>query len=157
MLMNCPLSFRDQIERSVDAHRREIRILFLAGPRVREWGFHHPDRWIPWTELEKHPAITNANTAEPDEVTGEMAEAGARCLAETFRLAWHSIHAGRADPYPAWKISGHHNAGRDDYIDLARHMIEAALSARTRARTHSTMKTVPSPPQDTSAGGTDAS
>ena len=25
--------------------------LFVTGPRVREWGFHCPKRWVPWTEF----------------------------------------------------------------------------------------------------------
>jgi hypothetical protein len=42
--------------------------LFLAGPRVREWGFHHPDRWIPWTELSNQPdqAILESDASTRD-------------------------------------------------------------------------------------------
>lgn len=25
--------------------------LFITGPRVREWGFHCPKRWVPWQEF----------------------------------------------------------------------------------------------------------
>ena len=25
--------------------------LFITGPRVREWGFHCPRRWVPWREF----------------------------------------------------------------------------------------------------------
>jgi hypothetical protein len=42
--------------------------LFLAGPRVREWGFHHPDRWIPWTELANQPDDAVEQSAEHNEV-----------------------------------------------------------------------------------------
>lgn len=26
--------------------------LFVTGPKVREWGFHRPDRWVHWTEFD---------------------------------------------------------------------------------------------------------
>lgn len=38
------------------AHRLELTssialTLFLAGPRVREWGWHLPRGWVPWHEI----------------------------------------------------------------------------------------------------------
>lgn len=27
--------------------------LFITGPRVRDWGFHCPSRWVPWQEFTK--------------------------------------------------------------------------------------------------------
>lgn len=38
------------------AHRVELTAgscwsLFITGPRVRDWGFHCPTRWVPWQEF----------------------------------------------------------------------------------------------------------
>lgn len=38
------------------AHRVELTTgpcwtLFITGPRLREWGFHCPKRWVPWREF----------------------------------------------------------------------------------------------------------
>lgn len=38
------------------AHRIELTdgpcwTLFLTGPRYRNWGFHCPNRWVPWQEF----------------------------------------------------------------------------------------------------------
>lgn len=40
------------------AHRVEITngpcwTLFITGPRLRNWGFHCPTRWVPWQEFTK--------------------------------------------------------------------------------------------------------
>jgi hypothetical protein len=40
------------------AHRVELTngscwSLFITGPRVRDWGFHCPTRWVPWQEFTK--------------------------------------------------------------------------------------------------------
>lgn len=32
-------------------HVKESWSLFITGPRVREWGFHCPKGWIPWTQF----------------------------------------------------------------------------------------------------------
>lgn len=36
-------------------HRIQIAVacwsLFITGPRYRAWGFHCPDRWVPWEEF----------------------------------------------------------------------------------------------------------
>jgi len=44
------------------AHRIELRngpctTLFISGPRVRKWGFHCPNGWVPWQKF------TNPNNA----------------------------------------------------------------------------------------------
>jgi hypothetical protein len=28
-----------------------VTTLFITGPRVRDWGFHCPKRWVPWREF----------------------------------------------------------------------------------------------------------
>ncbi len=38
------------------AHRVELTVgrvwtLFITGPRLRVWGFHCPQRWVPWDEF----------------------------------------------------------------------------------------------------------
>ncbi len=40
------------------AHRVELTrgpcwSLFITGPRIRDWGFHCPSRWVPWQEFTK--------------------------------------------------------------------------------------------------------
>jgi len=51
----------DLIFRSArSAHRIELHedsstpcwTLFITGPKLREWGFHCPDRWVHWTEFD---------------------------------------------------------------------------------------------------------
>lgn len=49
--------------RATSAHRLELPVgefgpdiaycwtLFITGRRVREWGFHCPNRWVPWYEF----------------------------------------------------------------------------------------------------------
>ena len=42
---------------AADAHRLEVVpgepviSLFMTGPKVREWGFLCPERWVPWREF----------------------------------------------------------------------------------------------------------
>jgi hypothetical protein len=105
--------------------------LFLAGPRVREWGFHAPSGWVRWTDFAKRRAANALTQGEPIEVTPAMAEAAGRVLAETLPVRWDGLRPGRAHPYPAWWGGGHCNARREDYSDLGRRMIEAALAVQT--------------------------
>jgi hypothetical protein len=42
--------------RALQAHRVELHdgpvfTLFLTGPKTRSWGFHCPQRWVPWREF----------------------------------------------------------------------------------------------------------
>jgi hypothetical protein len=45
------------LRRATHTHRVELPggvpcwTLFVTGPRVREWGFHCPKRWVPWKEF----------------------------------------------------------------------------------------------------------
>lgn len=59
--------------------------LFLAGPRVREWGFHSPDGWIPWKDFAKRRAAGASRDGETRMVTDVMAEAADKVLAETVQ------------------------------------------------------------------------
>lgn len=65
------------LRRASTAHRLEVDestngpcwTLFLAGPRVREWGFHAPGGWIHWTDFAKHRAPPHPSVSAPIEVT----------------------------------------------------------------------------------------
>lgn len=44
------------LRRACVAHRIELYdgpcwTLFLTGPKVRDWGFHCPRRWVPWQQF----------------------------------------------------------------------------------------------------------
>ena len=49
--------WRMYLRRPTKAHRVEliggcpVWTLFLTGPRIRTWGFHCPQGWIPWREF----------------------------------------------------------------------------------------------------------
>lgn len=105
--------------------------LLLAGPRVREWGFHAEDGWVPWREFMTRRSETSTAQCQSIEVTGAMAEAAAKVLAETLQITWDGLYPGRATPFPAWRWGSHYNARRDDFIDLGRRMTGAALAARS--------------------------
>lgn len=34
--------------RPADEERAPVWTLFITGPRIRNWGFHCPDGWVPW-------------------------------------------------------------------------------------------------------------
>jgi hypothetical protein len=129
--------------------------LFLAGPRLREWGFHAEDGWIPWQEFKRQRSETPSVQSQPIEVTGAMAEAAAKVLAETLRVSWEGLRPGRAHPYPTWWGGGHCNARQDDFIDLARRMTDAALAARSCAEPANLTRTLPAS-EHMSAGESDA-
>ncbi len=55
-LLLCPGELNTR--RATDAHRLEIVegpvwTLFTTGPRVRDWGFHCANGWVPWQEFVK--------------------------------------------------------------------------------------------------------
>ena len=60
----------------------------------------------------------------------QLVEALAAWLAENvMRYRWDGIYQEtRASErgFPAWKVGGHANAGREDYRDVIRHIIEGA-------------------------------
>lgn len=51
------LRFSVIFRKATYAHRIELFnkepawTLFITGPKVREWGFHCPKRWVPWQEF----------------------------------------------------------------------------------------------------------
>lgn len=54
------------------AHRIELPwgpawTLFITGPRVRDWGFHCPKRWVPWQEF-----VDQNDTGNVGKGCGEM-------------------------------------------------------------------------------------
>jgi hypothetical protein len=68
---------------------------------------------------------------EDDAVNDVMAEAAGRALASGIRMAWEGIAPGKVAPrFPAWRGGGHANAHQGDYIELGRHIVEAALKTR---------------------------
>lgn len=42
-----------RVELTKDYHRNEVACwtVFITGPRIREWGFHCPQGWIPWKKF----------------------------------------------------------------------------------------------------------
>lgn len=43
-----------------DGSMRHVWSLFLTGPRIREWGFHCPQGWVPWQKFVALTADGNA-------------------------------------------------------------------------------------------------
>jgi len=64
------------------------------------------------------------------EITEAMALEGAKALTDALGLAWDGLHPGRAPrQFPKWRHGEHASARQDDYLDLCRAILAAALCA----------------------------